>query len=163
MRKLFLFGFMFIAGMGCVQAQKVAYFNSTALLTDLPSIKHVDSALVSFADALKGEYAYLQDEYKTKSEKLKDTTSMSEVKKTLLKQDVEGLINKLNSFQNTATQQMTNKRNELLAPINKKVYAIVEEIAKENKYDVVLDITSTPIYYAPKSFDITELIKKKIK
>ena len=163
MRKLFI-GFIFVAGMvGCTRAQKVGYFNSTVLLTDLPSIKHIDSVLNTFGESLKGEYAYLQDEYKSKFEKLKDTASMTEVKKTLLKQDVEGLVNRINSFQNTATQQLTNKRNELLSPINKQVYAIVEEIAKENKYDVVLDVSSTPIYYGPKSSDITELIRKRMK
>lgn len=144
-------------------AQKIGYFNSTEVLKDQSSIKKADSNVNAYLEVLKTGYSYIQDEYKEKSEKLKDTSSMNEVKKTMLKQDIEVLVQKLSNYQNDATQKLTSRRNELYMPINKKLTDIVETLAKENKYDAIFDIAATTIFYVNKSNDLTIEIKKRFK
>lgn len=144
-------------------AQKIGYFNSAEVLKDHPSIKKADSNVNAYIEVLKTGYSYLQDEYKEKSEKLKDSSSLNEVKKTMLKQDIVALEGKLNNYQNDATQKLTSRRNELYLPINKKLTNIVEVMAKENKYDAIFDISTTSIFYVNKFNDLTNDIKKKFK
>lgn len=144
-------------------AQKIAFFNANEIVKSNPGAKKIDSSINTFLESLKSEYSYLQDEYKEKIDKLKDTTSMNDVKKNLLKQDIQSLSQNLSNYEASATQRVSQKRNELMAPFSKKVNEVVETLAKEGKFDVIFDISSVPVFYFNKENDLTEKIKNKIK
>ena len=58
---------------------------------------------------------------------------------------------------------MVLERNKLLKPIQDQVLTIVQEIAKEKKYDFIFDRSSDLIMlYSTKNYDISDLIIKKI-
>lgn len=145
------------------QAQKVGIFNSTEVMKDLPEIQQLDTALNIYLKTLQAGFTYLKDEYEEKSAKLKDTSSMSDIKKNLLKEDVANLVQKLNSYQNDASNKLQEKRAELLEPFTKKLKGVVREIAKVKKLDIVIDEVSTPIYYGTGECYITDLVKAELK
>ena len=59
---------------------------------------------------------------------------------------------------------MMKKRIELIQPIQERVFKAIEAYAKENGFDMVLDIASnaTMLYYSPK-VDRTEAVIKLVK
>ena len=58
---------------------------------------------------------------------------------------------------------MVLERNKLLKPIQDQVLTIVQEIAKEKKYDFIFDRSSDLIMlYSTKNYDISDLVIKKI-
>lgn len=162
MKKLLIIGSLLIVGF-ISHAQKIGYFNSAEVLKDNSDIKKADTALNTYLETLKAGYTYLQDEYTEKTDKLKDSAKLTDLKRKLLQEDVAMLAQRLTSYQNDATQRLTQKRNELLAPTSKKLNNVVEAIAKENKYDAIFDVSSTSIFYINKANDLTALIKKKFK
>ena len=56
--------------------------------------------------------------------------------------------------------ELMKKRLELIQPIQKKVFAAIEEYAKQKGYDMIIDVAqnATMLYYAPKADKTTELI-----
>jgi outer membrane protein len=163
MKKLLVIVSLLTIGSYATQAQKIGYFNSAEVLKDNKEIKKVDTSLNTYLETLKVGFTYLQDEYNEKSLKLKDSLKLPDVKKKLLTEDVASLGQKLNSYQNDATQKLTQKMNELLAPTAKKLNDIVESLAKENKYDLIIDIANTPVFYINKTNDLTKVIIERLK
>lgn len=55
------------------------------------------------------------------------------------------------------------QRNKLIKPIQDQVLAIVQDIAKERKYDFVFDRSADVVMlYSSKNYDISELVLKRI-
>ena len=58
---------------------------------------------------------------------------------------------------------MVLERNMLLKPLQDQVLTIVQEIAKEKKYDFIFDRSSDLIMlYSAKNYDISDLVIKRI-
>ena len=58
---------------------------------------------------------------------------------------------------------MMIQKNQLLKPVQDQVLSIVQDIAKERKYDFVFDRSSDIIMlYSAKNYDISELVLRKI-
>ena len=57
--------------------------------------------------------------------------------------------------------ELMKKRLELIQPIQKQVFAAIEEYAKQKGYDMVIDIAqnATMLYYSPKADHTEEIIK----
>lgn len=56
------------------------------------------------------------------------------------------------------------QRKKLITPIQDQVLAIVQQIAKEKKYDFIFDRSSDIVMlYSSKNYDISDLVLKKIK
>lgn len=55
------------------------------------------------------------------------------------------------------------QRNKLIKPIQDQVLAIIQDIAKERKYDFVFDRSADVVMlYSSKNYDISELVLKRI-
>ena len=55
------------------------------------------------------------------------------------------------------------QRNKLIKPIQDQVLAIVQDIAKERKYDFVFDRSADVVMlYSSKNYDISDLVQKRI-
>ena len=58
---------------------------------------------------------------------------------------------------------MIIQKNQLLKPVQDQVLSIVQDIAKERKYDFVFDRSSDIIMlYSAKNYDISELVLRRI-
>ena len=58
---------------------------------------------------------------------------------------------------------MMIQKNQLLKPVQDQVLSIVQDIAKERKYDFVFDRSSDVIMlYSAKNYDISDLVLRKI-
>ena len=58
---------------------------------------------------------------------------------------------------------MMIQKNQLLKPVQDQILSIVQDIAKERKYDFVFDRSSDVIMlYSAKNYDISELVLRRI-
>ena len=58
---------------------------------------------------------------------------------------------------------MMIQKNQLLKPVQDQVLSIVQDIAKERKYDFVFDRSSDIIMlYSSKNYDISDLVLRRI-
>ncbi|MEP7251160.1 MAG: OmpH family outer membrane protein [Ginsengibacter sp.] len=151
-----IFGFS-----NAVNAQKIGYISADEVIQLMPEAATVQTELDSYQKSL---YQNGQDKQTALNEAVqkfyKDSATMSaslkEVKRTELQKQVQDLSGEDQKIQN----QFEQKRQELSLPIQKKLQAAIEDVAKENGFTYVLPREALIIM--PPSSDIGPLVRKKL-
>ncbi|MBS1738718.1 MAG: OmpH family outer membrane protein [Bacteroidetes bacterium] len=142
--------------------QKIGYINADEIVQLMPEAATVQSQLDQYQQSL---YQNAQDKQAALNEAVakfyKDSATMSpsmkEVKRTELQKQVQDLSGEDQKIQN----QFEQKRQELSIPIQKKLQAAIEDVAKENGYAYI--ITREALIIVPATGgDIGPLVRKKL-
>ena len=84
----------------------------------------------------------------------------------LTKQDkiaeIQGLEQRITTFQQSAQTSLQNKEIELLRPIEEKAQNAINAVAEKGKYTYILDSSSGVLLYSKESEDILEKVKKEL-
>ena len=93
----------------------------------------------------------------------KDRAIMSEQERSKLERDIISMKRDLKRNQNEFREDLNFRRNEEFAKIQKRIVEAIQQVAKDNNYDVVL---SEGVIYASSKVDISgmviEYLKKKV-
>ena len=77
--------------------------------------------------------------------------------------ELDSLSKSISAFEENADANLQILQAKLLKPLNDKYLKIVNQVAKENGYTYIFDITTgSVVYYPEKSGDITNLVKSKM-
>jgi outer membrane protein len=163
------FVFFIAAGIQAQTAYKFGHIDSQKLITSLPESEQAQKALEAEGKSMQDQLEVLQVEYNNKvndyvnQEKLTpgDPKKWSDLVKADKEKEIQDLGKRIQEFQETATQAMQNKRNELFKPILEKVDKAIKDVAKENKFTYVFDV-ATLLYFSEESIDITSMVKTKL-
>ncbi len=146
-----------------VEAQsKIGYVSLGELIQAMPESKKADTAYNEYQNALQQQLAEYQNEYYEKDSllKSKDTLKYTKAQLEVKRRDLNELILKLQGFNQQAQQQLQQKQQELLAPIQKKATDAIQTVAKENGYTYVL--SKEALFVSPAADDLSPLVKKKL-
>ena len=72
------------------------------------------------------------------------------------------LQNRIETTNQSATEKVEKKKQELYAPILAKADKAIKDVAKEKNYDYVFDASSGALLHAKESDDILPLVKAKL-
>jgi outer membrane protein len=146
-------------------AQKFGYCNSMALLAELPDVKAADSDLQAFQTQLtkRGQERVkaLQDaaaELERKKEQGSVSPKDYDAQLAKLKEEEDSIA----KYQQEVYQKLAEKREQLYKPLLDKVNKAMEDVAKENNFNLVFDSSSQVILYAQESLDVTKMVKTKL-
>lgn len=146
-----------------VQAQKFAYVDSEYILKNMPEYQSAKSQLNEISQRWQKE---IDEKMKAYEKELKEY----EAEKVLLTEDMrlkreEELKKKLENIQDLQRKRfgkegdLFRKRQELIKPIQDKIYAAIQEISESKNYGIVFDKAgSTTIMYASAKFDISDQV-----
>lgn len=142
-------------------AQKIGYISADEVIQLMPEAASVQTELDQYQRSL---YQNAQDKQTALNEAVqkfyKDSSTMSaslkEVKRGELQKQVQDLSGEDQKIQN----QFEQKRQELSVPIQKKLQAAIEEVAKENGYTYILPREA--LIVMPSTSDIGSLVRKKL-
>ncbi len=159
---LALFAISLSAG---VQAQKIAYLNSADLLADLPEVKQAKTNLETLSTQLKKKLESKIKSLQDKAQNLQKayergdlSPKEAELKKAELAKEQEEIA----KTEQSMSQQIADKEQSLLQPILDKVNKIISDVARENGYNYVLDLSSGVLLYYDETYDITSLVKSRL-
>ena len=151
-----------------VSAQNYALVNSEKIFKSVESY----NAAISELDKMAQEYQTEVDEkfkavenlynaYMQRKSQLSEASQAAN-EENILKKEQEATEYQESIFGTDGV--LMKKRLELIQPIQKLVFATIEEFAKAKGYDMVLDISqnATMLYYSPKA-DHTEAIIAELK
>jgi len=145
------------------QTLKIGHINSSKVLELMPEVKTAKTQLEAVQKEYEAQLDVLITEYRTK---LEDYQAKSATMTAILKKDKETEIvqleNRIKAFQEDAAEDMQTKEMELMKPILEKLQNVITEVAKENKYDYILDTAGGTVLYSKDGDDITALVKKKL-
>jgi outer membrane protein len=145
-----------------VKAQsKIGYISSQELVSVMPETKKADSALQDLRNALVQSATEKQNGFYAAVEKYnKDSATYSAAVKTVKRNELTKMGQELSGEEERIQQQLQQRQQELLGPINKKAYEAVQAIAKENGYGYVFE--KEALLVAPPGDDILPLVAKKL-
>ena len=139
---------------------RVAVINSARLLTESPQYKAAGESMKkefqSRADALEKEArALAEDMAKFK----KDAEIMSSTERAKREKDLNTRRIDISYSERKLKEDVAGRERELTQSLMKQFQDVIESVAKENKYDIVLQ---DPVY-AIDSADITDTVLNRLK
>lgn len=157
---LFASGLMMVAAQGNAQ-NKLGYISSQELVSVMPETRKADSALTEFRNALIQNATEKQNAFYAAMDKFyKDSATLTDAVKAVKKGDLNKMSVELGGEEERIQQQLQQKRDELITPINKKAYDAIQAVAKENGFSYVFE--KEAILVAPPAEDILPLVAKKL-
>jgi outer membrane protein len=151
-----LFGFSNI-----VNAQKIGFISADEVIQLMPEAASVQTQLDQYQQSL---YQNAQDQRTTLNDAVqkfyKDSSTMSASLKEVKRTDLQKQVQDLSGIDQKIQNQFEQKRQELSLPIQKKLQAAIEEVAKENGYTYVFPREA--LIYMPPTSDIGPLVRKKL-
>tara|TARA_B100000953_G_C17739671_1_gene331815 strand:- start:14 stop:520 length:507 start_codon:yes stop_codon:yes gene_type:complete len=157
---LAIFGLLTLAS----SAQKFGHINSQELLSLMPERTTAETSLQDYAKGLESQLMSMQTEYQSMVENYQNNEGSYD---DLTKQDkiaeIQGLEQRLTTFQQSAQASLQEKEQELLQPILEKAQNAIDVVAEKGKYTYILDSSSGFILYSKDSEDILEKVKLELK
>lgn len=166
MKKL-LFTFIFIFGTAFVFSQKYAYIDSDFILGSVPEYKESKDKLDKLAERWTKE---IEERYEVLKMK-KDNFAREEVllpteEKAKRKEEIEKLETEAMQMQKVrfgVNGDYFQKRQELIKPIQDKVYEAMQKVASKRNYSFVFDkANQSNLIYADSKLDISDEVLKEM-
>lgn len=146
------------------QSFKAAFVNSEIIMKELPeaqeSMKKIEQLTLKVRDTLQ----MMQKDFETRFEAYrKQEAMMSADAKRKEEESLNGLRTRFLQYQEEKTAEMRQVQETFLKPIREKVQAVIAEIAKEEKLNMVLDKVSGFVLFSEDKADITYKVLDRMK
>ena len=149
-------------------AQKIGYTNSAEILQAMPEFKSAQTTVDTYRTQLASKFEKRATDWQAKVEKYQQDVNaglltpnqMREKEATLGTEQQE-----IAQMEQNLTQQLSQKEQEVLAPILKKLQDAIDSVGKESGYDYILNADSYSggiILYKKPGDDVTAKVKAKL-
>ncbi len=147
-----------------LQAQnKFAHINTEQLLSQMPGRQQAQEELQRYAQELESQFTAMQTEFQTKyQDYLENEATYSDLIKQSKQRELGSLQERITEFQESAQQDLAQRENQLLQPIIDKARDAIQEVAKEQGYTYVFDMSAGSLLYAEPSDDILPMVQDKL-
>ena len=143
-------------------APKIAYVSVEKILTEAPQVQAVNDSMLERFGGRKTELQEMEKEINEMQENYKrNELVMTEDKLNELKNSVIAKIQEFKQKEAVLQQEVATVRNQELAVLQQSVRSIIEDIAKAEKYDLIL--TSEGVAYANEKLDISNKVLERMK
>ena len=166
MKKVVILSIMLMSS-ACLWAQKFGYVDTEYILKKVPAYKSAQDQL----DKLSAQY---QKEVETKYKTVDDLFKKYQAEKVLLTEDMrqkreneivtkEKEVKDLQKSYFSPEGTLAKKREELLKPVQDKIYTAIKDIATDGGYATIFDVANNPgmIYNNPR-FDLSDKVLEKM-
>ena len=142
---------------------KIGYIDSNELLELMPEKDSVEAKLMEYQASLEDQIANMLTEYQTKVQNYRDNVAtMSDIIKQTKEKEITDLETRIQQFQQTAEMDFQNKQAELYNPLFEKARKAISEVAKEQGFTYVFDISMGTVLYYESGIDVLPLVKNKM-
>lgn len=129
----------------------------------MPEVGKIDTLLQRYqVDSINTEFASIIQDYNYKDSLLNktDTTKIPAATRRQYRRDLLEIQGQVQNWQQISQQAMQNKQQELLAPVYQKVYAALNQVAKDNGYTFVY--RQEALLVAPPGDNLIPLVAKRL-
>jgi outer membrane protein len=163
LKKLLLAAFV-VAPM-CLAAQvKLGYVNPMEIFNVMPEKATAESTLKTASEKYETEFKNLQTAFQKKASDYeaadKDASTPQAIKDRHM-QELQEEYQKIQNFQQTASQDIQRQQDQLLAPIQQKLQDAIKAVGAEGGYTFIYD-TSSILYVGTGAEDLTAKVKAKL-
>jgi len=163
---LILAGMVFTLNMS-MTAQRIAIIDVSSILDDMTDYKVAQQEVDKIAAAWRQEIGVEYDKIKSLYNKYQaEQVLLSEDAKADKENEImeaEKMVREMQKQKFGPEGDLFKKRQELVQPIQEKVYATIEEFASDRGYDIVFDKAgSAGILFTSDEYDKTGEVKRKL-
>lgn len=148
------------------QKLKIGHINSQELLSLMPESDSAQKKLEGLANDHQLVLEEMSVEFNKKFEAYRvalDAGTLSDLARASKEAELEDLQTRIQQFEQTAQQDLQQKRVEIFTPVQEKALNAVNEVAEENGFTYIFDTgMGAVVYTSPDSQDILPLVKAKL-
>lgn len=143
---------------------KFGHIDSNKLLQSMPERAKAQTEMENFAKQLEDNALSLQTEFEKKyNEYVASADSLSPLIRQDKEAELQGMQQRIQTFNAQAQKELQNKESLLLQPIIEKARKAIKEVSEEGGYTYVFDIsTGAVLHFSDDSEDITAKVKVKL-
>ncbi|MBW7887027.1 MAG: OmpH family outer membrane protein [Bacteroidetes bacterium] len=146
---------------------KIGYINSQVIMEQLPEAQDAQKQLDGLTSEWQNELAKMQSDIQIKFEEYdKRKLIMSDKRRAEVERELQDLDKKLVDYRQQkfgTNGELFTKQNELMKPIQEKIFKAVKDVADSEGYDYVVDRnSSTLLLYANNKHDLTQKVLEKL-
>jgi outer membrane protein len=146
---------------------KIAWMNSAAILDKLPEAQDAQRQIDNLVAEWQSELAKMQNNWKKKYEEYdKKKLILTDQLRAESERELSDLDKKIADYRDKKFGQngeLFNKQNELMKPVQNKIFKVVQDIAKEDDYDYVFDKSADVILmYSKDKYDLTAKVLERM-
>lgn len=169
MRNLLIIIAVLFIGLNVTQAQlKIGYVDSEAIMDSLSEAQDAQEKLDGLIQEWQDELTKMENEWQTqyddyeKRKLILSDKKRAEIEKQLV--DLEVKITNLRQQKFGVSGELFVKQDELMKPVQNKVFNAIKDVAESEELDFVFDRSGDLIFlYAKDEYDITYLVLEKLK
>jgi len=146
--------------------EKYGHLNSGNLLEQLPQVKAADEQLAKYREELMAEGEKMAQTFQTKAQAFMEKAQAGEltpVEQQTQEQQLQAERQKIIEYEQTISNKVKQRRQELLDPILAKVQKAIDDVGQENGYVMIFDTSIfNAVLFAKDSDDVMPLVKAKL-
>jgi outer membrane protein len=179
-KTLFAILFLFICGAAAKAQVKIAFVDSEIIIAQLPEAQDVKKKLEEIQKLYLDTITAAENDIKGKAEVFKaryedaqkqieagklnaDQIKALETELGGMQEEVQTLDQQLAAYKQGIQKELMDIQVDLFKPVKEKITKAIETLARELKYNMVLDKASDAVIYGDKDIDITFKVLDKLK
>ena len=168
MKKLITISILLLTTSFSLAQLKIGYIDSDTIMDNLPDVQDARQKLDAMIQEWQTELSKMENEQKTKYddyEKRKlimSDQTRAETEAALVK--LETQIAQYREKKFGTNGELFHKQDELMKPVQNKIFTVLKEIAEQEDYDFVFDRSGdVMILFAKEKYDLTSQVLDKLK
>ena len=151
----------------CLAQQKIGYVDSKIIIDGLQDAKDAQTNLDNQVNKWKGELQVLNDSLAMmKDDFEKKKLILTEKVRQQKEEEISNMEKRINEFRLQKfgeNGEYFQKQNELMKPVQDRVFKAIQDVAKEGGYDFVFDRSSQiMLLYMNDKYDLTQKVIRKL-
>lgn len=169
MKKIIILFSIFVLTLTSISAQlSIGYVDSDTIMEKLPDAQDVQKKLDDMVQEWQDELGKMDKEWKARYDDYeKRKLIMSDQKRVETEKELMKLEDEVSQYRQKkfgVNGELFTKQEELMKPVQNKVFTAIKEVAEEQELDYVFDRSGDIIFlYAKPDYDITALVLEKLK
>ena len=166
---LVMIAFVLTVSVAKAQQVKIGYTFLEFIVYNMPEIEGIESELQTYESQLNSQVQAKQKEFQTKYSQLQQMAQQPNANQVVLQEKENELMTlqeNIQKFQAQAQQAFAVKQSEKMNPVYTKVQDAIEDVRKENGFDMILNSrignSAGIILAADEALNITELVFQKL-
>ena len=159
---------LFIGVVPAIAQMKIGHVSTEAIMKQLPDAQDAQKQLDALTASWQEELNKMQDDWKKQYDEYdKKKLIMTDQRRADAEKELRELDQKMADFRNQKFGQngeLFAKQNELMKPVQDRIFKAIQDVAVEEGYDYVFDKSGEILLmYANPKYDITDKVLEKLK
>jgi outer membrane protein len=165
--KYIVVALLLAAAMQAPAQSKIGYINSEAIMQTLPEAVDAQKTLDQLVSQWEGELQKMQADWKRKFDDYdKRKLILTDQARADAERELRELDQSISDYRNKKFGQngeLFQKQNEVMKPIQNKIFKVLEDIGKEDGYDYIFDKSGEILLlYANEKNDLTQKVIQRM-